>query len=197
MVKGRSVDSKISFRAVARKRWISCSRCEVFTHVRKCSVLHLLTCVWKISRRVLRGKCVRVPMDPHWPPTGGHSTKTIFYIHVTFDLWWVILYLTVNSWLLVLSHINTNQNKSFIVSLFIYLLICNFIHTPFEMNKRSHFLSWICYFVYLYHKTITSKRVWHWKKNNRMIASSMVLSRGPGATSLEALRTSPVWAWSM
>ena len=33
--------------------------------------------------------CVRVPMDPCWLPTGGHSTKIIFHIHVTFDLWWL------------------------------------------------------------------------------------------------------------
>ena len=40
--------------------------------------------------------CVRVPMDPRWQPTGQHSTKTIFHIHVTFDLWW--LYINVDLW---------------------------------------------------------------------------------------------------
>ena len=33
---------------------------------------------------------------PHWPPTGRHSTKIIFHIHVTFDLWW--LYINVDLW---------------------------------------------------------------------------------------------------
>ena len=44
---------------------------------------------------------------PRWPPTGRHSTKIIFHIQVTFDLWW--LYINVDLWyyhILILIKIN-------------------------------------------------------------------------------------------
>ena len=48
----------------------------------------LLACVWKKNRAAC---CVAITLwslwNPRWPPTGRHSTKLIFYIHVTFDLW--------------------------------------------------------------------------------------------------------------
>ena len=28
---------------------------------------------------------------PRWPPKGRHSTKIIFHVHVTFDLWWLYI----------------------------------------------------------------------------------------------------------
>ena len=81
---GVPMDPKISFRVLARKRKISW-RCPFLTLYANHPAF--LACVWKkkIAPRV-RGNCVRVTMDPRWPPTGRHSTKIIFHIHVTFDL---------------------------------------------------------------------------------------------------------------
>ena len=57
---------------------------------------HLLVCVWKNRSERCAAIALGSLWTPSWPPTGRHSTKIIFHIHVTFDLWW--LYINVDLW---------------------------------------------------------------------------------------------------
>ena len=50
-----------------------------------------------------------------WPPTGGHSTKIIFHIHATFDLWWLNCGLMV-LWYNILIKINQRFIKHLLVN---------------------------------------------------------------------------------
>ena len=115
------MDPKISFRALVRKCRISwCRRFLTFT----CLPPRIF---WHVFEKNHAARCAAIALGslwtPRWPPTGRQSTKIIFHIHVTFDFWW--LYINVDLWyyhISILIRIN--------VSLIIYLLICNSIHTP-------------------------------------------------------------------
>ena len=93
---------------------------------------------WHVFEKNCAARCAAIALGslwtPHWPPTVQHSTKIIFHMHVTFDLWW--LYINVDLWYY---HLSILIN----VSLSIYLLICNSIHTPFVrhpvQNERGKY----------------------------------------------------------
>ena len=77
------MDPKISFCGSARKRRIS-------WHLRFLT----FTCLpprnfWHVFEKNGAGRCAAIALGslwtPRWPPTGRHSTKIIFHIHVTFD----------------------------------------------------------------------------------------------------------------
>ena len=82
--RGVPMDPKISFRLSAQKTQ------NILTPLFPDSYMLITRIFWHVfekkSCRVLRGNCVRVPMDPRWPPTGLHLTKIIFLIVVRLRL---------------------------------------------------------------------------------------------------------------
>ena len=85
--RGVPMDSKISFCASARKRRVSWRwRFLTFT----CLPPRIF---WHVFEKNRAARCAAIALGslwtPRWPPTGRHSTKIIFHIHVTFDRWWL------------------------------------------------------------------------------------------------------------
>ena len=87
VVKRVPMEPKISFPAVAQKRRISCC-CRFLTFTTLPPRIF-----WHAFEKNYAPHCTANVLGSlgtfNWPPTRGHSTKMIFHIHVTFDLWWV------------------------------------------------------------------------------------------------------------